>query len=121
MENTDTVSSSSSPALGRPGRTAADWAASAGLAVVVLVTGFLTGVIGPLIAIACGSCQDGVRGPLRFDGALIAVAQYAVPLVTLGTLAGVLASRRYGRVAGAGLGVLAALLVTMPALGRFTA
>ncbi|WP_101255122.1 hypothetical protein [Streptomyces barkulensis] len=119
--NAGTVSPSPSPAPGHPRRTAADRAASAGLAVTVLVAGFFTGVIGPLIAIACGSCQDGVRGPLRFDAALIAVAQYAVPLVTLGTVAGVFASRSYGRAACAGLGVLAALLVTMLVLGRFTA
>ncbi|MGW2628760.1 hypothetical protein ACWC2K_05425 [Streptomyces chattanoogensis] len=46
------------------------------------------GVMGPLMAIACDSCQNGVRNPLLGD-ALIAIAQYAVPITVLGTATGI--------------------------------
>lgn len=90
------------------------------LAVTVVVTGFLTATLGPLMAVACGSCQDGVRGSLRFDDALIALAHYGVPLTTAATLVAMLVGRRSVRTGVVGLGVLVALIVVMLVLGRLT-
>lgn len=125
MEDTPAVSVSAAPGPDRSGArrrpTAADFALRAALAMGVLVAGFLVGVFGPLLAIACDSCQDGVRDPLRFDGALIAVAYYAVPFTALGTAVGVFLPRRGLRVGGIGLGALLVLLLAMLVLGRFPA
>lgn len=126
MENTSTASAPAAPAPGRrpghrPRRTAADWAWLAVLAVVVLVVGAFVGVLGPLFAIACDSCQDGIRGPLRFGDELMAVAVNAVPLATLATVVGIFHPRGGARAGGIGLGVLTSLLVLMLSLGRFTA
>ncbi|MGD1219925.1 hypothetical protein AB9Q10_16015 [Streptomyces krungchingensis] len=96
-------------------RTPAAWAGLTALALLVLLTGALVGVFGPLLAIACEACQDGVRTP-RHGDALVAVAQGAVPLVTLGTVLGTFLPRGGAKAGGAGLGVLVLLLVVMQAL-----
>ncbi|MDJ1136623.1 hypothetical protein [Streptomyces iconiensis] len=105
----------------RGGRTALDWAGLVLLAAGVLVLGAFAGLFGPLLAVACDSCQDGIRGPLRFDAALVAVAWIAVPLTTLGTVIGTFLPRGGARVGGIGVAVLVALLLVMQALGQFTA
>jgi len=120
MEDTRDVSASAAPGPDRL-NTAADWAWRTVLAVGVLVVGAFVGVIGPLLAIACDSCQDGIREPLRFDDALIVIAYYVVPLTTLVTVVGVFLPRRGLRAGGIGLGALLVLLVAMLLLGRFTA
>ncbi|MFI9240519.1 hypothetical protein [Streptomyces sp. NPDC053079] len=123
MENTGTASVSAPGRRPghRPRRTAADWVGLAVLAVAVLVAGAFVGVLGPLFAIACDSCQDGIRGPLRFGDELMAVAANAVPLATLATVAGIFHPRGGARAGGIGLGALTLLLVVMLSLGRFTA
>lgn len=128
MDNNGTVSASPaepggafSPAqlAGPDRRSAADWAGLVLLAVAVLVSGVLVGVLGPLFAIACESCQDGVRSPLRFGDALLA-AQGAVPLTVLGTVVGIFMPRGGARAGGIGLAALAMLLMLMVVLGQFT-
>ncbi|QLE70571.1 hypothetical protein FGW37_02180 [Streptomyces rectiverticillatus] len=128
MENTATASDTpapgpSRPAPNRPGvpprRTAGDWIWLTVVAVAVLALGAFVGVLGPLLAIACDSCQDGVRGPLRFGGG-IAVAWGAVPLVTLGTVTGIFLPRGGARVGAYGLGALVVLLTAMLILGQYT-
>ncbi|MFC5143312.1 hypothetical protein [Streptomyces aureoversilis] len=125
MENTSTASDTRAPAPGpsRPGvprrRTAGDWIWLAVVAVAVLAVGAFVGVVGPLLAITCPSCEDGVRGPLRFFGG-ITVAWGAVPIVTLGTVIGIFLPRGGARVGAYGLGALVVLLTTMLILGQFT-
>ncbi|AJZ83536.1 MULTISPECIES: hypothetical protein [Streptomyces] len=102
-------------------RTAVGWAGLVVLAVGVLLLGVFVGLVGPLFAIACDSCPDGVRGPRRFGDALIAITRYAVPLATLGTIMGMFHPRGGARVAGIGLGALVVLLILMVALGQSTA
>ncbi|MCS0636185.1 hypothetical protein NX801_11020 [Streptomyces sp. LP05-1] len=87
------------------------------LALLVLAAGAITAVVGPLFAIACDSCRDGVR-PARFTGALIGAAPYASLLLSLGTVIAMFARRDGVRVALIGLGALAALLFTMVFLGQ---
>jgi hypothetical protein len=105
----------------RPRRSAADWAGLVVFAAVVMIVGACVGVLGPLFAIACTACQDGVRSPLRFEGALTAVAAYAVPVTTFGTVLGMLLPRGGARVGAAGIGVLVMLLFVILGLGRFSA
>ena len=114
MENTGTVSAPASP-ITRRSRSGAEWAGLAVLAVVVLVTGAFVGMFGPLVAVSCGSCPDGVRTP-RFGDALMAVAQCGVPLTVLGVIAGMCHPRGGARVGVIGLGVLVALLILMQGL-----
>ncbi|MER8161651.1 hypothetical protein [Streptomyces sp. NPDC094472] len=102
-------------------RTAAGWAGLVALAVGVLVLGVFVGLVGPLFAIACDSCPDGVRGPQRFGDALIGITRYAVPFATVGTIMGMFHPRGGARVAGIGLGALVMLLFLMLALGQSTA
>ncbi|MFI2639939.1 hypothetical protein [Streptomyces sp. NPDC018610] len=122
MENTAHTATGPSP-LPRPSRsrTAADHAGLAVLAVFVLLAGFVVGAVGPLLAIACDACQDGVRGPLRFFDALMAVDRVGVPLVTVGTLVGLFLPRGGARVGGIGLGLLGVLFCAMLVLGQMTA
>ncbi|WP_190024571.1 hypothetical protein [Streptomyces hiroshimensis] len=130
MENTSTASDTpastppSAPGPIRPAvpprRTAADWVWLVVVAAAVIAFGAFAGVLGPLLAIACDSCQDGIRGPLRFDGVFAAVWGL-VPLVTLGTVAGIFLPRGGARVGAYGLGALALLLTVMLILGRITA
>ncbi|MFJ5798283.1 hypothetical protein [Streptomyces decoyicus] len=101
----------------RPRRTAADWGWLTVLALGVLVVGFFVAGLGPLFAIACDSCQDGVRSPHHFY-LLIAVAWYGVPLTAIGTVVGIYLPRGGGRVGAIGLGVLVALLFVMVLIGR---
>ncbi|MFE5867309.1 hypothetical protein ACFQ6V_01515 [Streptomyces roseifaciens] len=124
MENTSTASDTPAPALGpsRPGvprrRTVGDWIWLGIVAVVVLAVGAVVGVVGPLLAIACDSCQDGVRGPLRFGGEM-AVTWGAVPLVTLGTVIGIFVPRGGARVGAYGLGALVVLFTGMLIVGQY--
>ncbi|MEU1672493.1 hypothetical protein ABZ752_10740 [Streptomyces roseifaciens] len=128
MENTSTTSdtrasaSAPAPAPSRPGalrrRTAGDWVWLVVVAVVVLVVGAFVGVVGPLLAISCASCQDGVRGSLRFGGEM-AVAWGTVPLVTLGTVIGIFVPRGGARVGAYGLGALVVLFTGMLILGQY--
>ncbi|GAA2231384.1 hypothetical protein GCM10010232_17380 [Streptomyces amakusaensis] len=85
-----------------------------------MVFGGLVWLVGPLLAIACDSCQDGVRGSVRFIGTLTAIARYGVPLATLVTVLGIFTARRGGRAGFIGLAVLTVLLVLMLVLGRIT-
>lgn len=121
METTGTAPQPAPPAPGRPGERACRAAGRALLVMGVLGVGALVGVLGPLFAISCASCQDGVRSPARFDGALVALAVWGVPLATLGTVVGILVPRGGIRAAGAGLGVLMLLLFTMLVLGQYPA
>ncbi|AXK35610.1 hypothetical protein DVA86_26200 [Streptomyces armeniacus] len=84
------------------------------------MTGVVVGLLGPLLAIACETCEDGVRNP-RFGDTLITVAQLAVPLTTLAAGAGTFLPRQGVRVGLAGLGTLILLLITMLALGEVAA
>lgn len=97
----------------------ADAAWSAFLAAGVLVVGLLVGGLGPLVALACDSCQDGIRGQLRFQGAFFAVAWFAVPLTAVGTAVGVFFPRGGTRMAVIGTGVLLLLQLVMMVLGRY--
>ncbi|MFE0761090.1 hypothetical protein [Streptomyces smyrnaeus] len=101
-------------------RTLTEWAGLALLAVVVLLFGAFVHVFGPLLAISCSSCQDGVRSPLRFGEALFAVSAVAVPLTTLGTVVALFAARRAARASGIGLCALLLLLLAEQLLGQFT-
>jgi hypothetical protein len=102
-------------------RTAAGWAGLVLLALVVLVTGAVVGLLGPLLAIACASCQDAIRSPLRFGDALIVIAHDAVPIITVATVAGIFLPRGGARVGGIGLGILVLLFIVMLILGQFPA
>ncbi|MFG2365665.1 hypothetical protein ACGFY3_29115 [Streptomyces mirabilis] len=101
----------------RSRRTPLDWAGLTALAMLVLVTGGLVATFGPLLAIACDTCQDGVRTP-HFENALILVAWLGVPLTTLLTVAGIFLPRGGAKAGGIGLGVLTVLMVALLALGR---
>lgn len=105
------------PAGLRPRRTVADWGWLAVLAMGVLAAGFVVGVIGPLFAIACDTCQDGVRNP-RFVKVLITLAWYVVPATTLGTVVGIFLPRGGARAGVIGLGALMVLLIAMVFIGR---
>ncbi|WP_431984206.1 hypothetical protein [Streptomyces qinglanensis] len=114
--------SAAGPAAERPRpRTAAEWAGLVLLAAAVLIFGAMVFVLGPLLAISCSACQDGVRGPLRFGTALTVTDSVGVPLTTLGTLVAMFAVRRGAQAAGIGLGVLLLLLLVQLALGQITA
>lgn len=121
MENIDTPFDSGSPFLDdpdrRPRRSVADWGWLTVLAMGVLAVGFFVGGLGPLFAIACDTCQDGVRNPHSID-VLIALAWYVVPLTTLGTVVAIFLPRGGGRAGAIGLGVLVALLLLMVSLGQ---
>ncbi|MEU9111027.1 hypothetical protein AB0D04_04300 [Streptomyces sp. NPDC048483] len=123
METSDLISDSaaSEPDLSSRPRSAAEWFGRLVLAVAVLAVGAVAGVMGPLLAIACDTCQDGVRDPLPFGEVLLVIAHTAVPLTTLGTVFGIFLSRRGARAGGIGLGILTALLILMLVLGRITA
>lgn len=108
MANTDTTESR---------RTPLEWAGLTALAMLVLITGGLVATFGPLLAIACDTCQDGVRTP-HFANALVLVARFGVPLTTLATVAGIFLPKGGARAGGIGLGVLVVLLVTLLALGQ---
>ncbi|MFD7707740.1 hypothetical protein ACFV6E_18075 [Streptomyces sp. NPDC059785] len=116
MENTGTASASPVPAA-TARRSAAQWAGLAVLAIVVLLTGAFVYVFGPLLAISCGSCQDGVRDVGAGAGTvLLALARFGVPLTVLGAIGAMAHSRGGARAGAIGLGVLVALLIAMAAL-----
>ncbi|MFI6349498.1 hypothetical protein [Streptomyces sp. NPDC050560] len=94
-----------------------DLAWRAFLAVLVMAFGWFVGVVGPLFAIACTSCQDGVRDP-RFYGALTTLAWYVVPLTVVGTVVGLFLPRAGARAGWTGTGVLFVLLIAIVALGQ---
>ncbi|WP_326698107.1 hypothetical protein OG909_12620 [Streptomyces sp. NBC_01754] len=120
MENNGTARESTPPDAAPSAvperRSFADWAWLAFLALLMLVTGLFVAALGPLLAIACSSCQDGVRDPAHFD-VLAAVAWYGVPLTVLGSVVGMFFRRGGTRAAAIGFGVLAVLLVVILALG----
>ncbi|MFE5137739.1 hypothetical protein ACFRDV_08670 [Streptomyces fagopyri] len=101
----------------RPRRTPSEWAALSVLAILVLITGGIVATLGPLLAVACDTCPDGVRATDSAD-TLVLVARTGVPLVTAATVAGILLPRGGAKAAGTGLGVLAVLMVTLLVLGR---
>ncbi|KAF4405401.1 MULTISPECIES: hypothetical protein [Streptomyces] len=103
----------------RGGRNAADRAGLAALALLVLGTGAFVGLLGPLLAIACSSCQDGVRSPLVFGEAIVVIARAVLPLAVLGTLVAIFHPRGGARAGGTGLLVLVLIFVLMLFLGRF--
>jgi hypothetical protein len=74
----------------------------------------------PLMAVACNTCQDGVRNP-RFSLVMMALAWYAVPAAALATAAGVLLPRLSARVVWISGGVLGLLLVAILVLGQIPA
>ncbi|MFE9387097.1 hypothetical protein ACFYMO_28310 [Streptomyces sp. NPDC007025] len=114
-------STAAGPAAERPRpRTAAEWSGLVLLAAAVLIFGAMVFVLGPLLAIACSDCQDGVRGPLRFGTALMVTDHVGVPLTTLGTLVAMFAVRRGAQAGGIGLGILLLLLLVQWALGQAT-
>ncbi|QKW50676.1 hypothetical protein [Streptomyces buecherae] len=127
MENTGTAPASASASATEPAagdqraRAAARGLGLAVLVAAVLVSGVFITFLGPFFAIACDTCEDGVRGTLAYGDALIAVARYGVPLATFATLAGMVASRRPGRVGGFGLGAQWSLFVVVVALGQLPA
>lgn len=119
MENTaPTATGPTLPPNPHRQRTTADYVGLAALALAVLFAGFLVGALGPLLAIACDTCQDGVRDPLPLLDVLLAVDRVGVPLVTVGTLAGLFLPRGGARAGAIGLGLLALLFVATLALGR---
>jgi hypothetical protein len=127
MENTSADSASDLVAPGpddislRPRRTAAETAGLAFLAIVVLIVGAFIGLFGPLLAIACDSCQDGVRNPLPSASTLIIfIAQCGVPVAVLGTVIGMFHPRGGARAGSIGLGVLVVLQFAMFLLGLVT-
>ncbi|MGW9171333.1 hypothetical protein [Streptomyces decoyicus] len=81
------------------------------------VVGFFEAGLGPLFAIACDSCRDGVRSP-HLSSLLMAVAWYGVPLTAIGTVVGIYLPRGGGRAGAIGLGVLAALMCVMVFIGQ---
>lgn len=103
--------------IARSPRTPVAWAGLAFLAALTLVTGLFVGTLGPLLAVSCDTCQDGVRAT-RFADALVQVAQVGVPLTTLATVVGIFLPRGGARAGGAGLCLLVILQVTMLILGR---
>jgi hypothetical protein len=94
-----------------------DWVWLAFLAVLVMAFGLFVAVLGPLFAIACDTCQDGVRNP-RFIGALTVLAWCVVPLTTVGTAVGLFLPRVGTRVGWIGTGMLFVLLVAILVLGQ---
>lgn len=119
MENTaPTATGPTPPPNPHRQRTTADYVGLTVLALAVLFAGFLVGALGPLLAIACDTCQDGVRDPLPLLDVLLAVDRVGVPLVTVGTLAGLFLPRGGARAGAIGLGLLALLFVATLALGR---
>ncbi|MFG2474131.1 hypothetical protein [Streptomyces fagopyri] len=101
----------------RPRRTPSEWAALTFLALLVLITGVIVATLGPLLAVACDTCQDGVRATDSAD-TLVLVARTGVPLVTTATVAGIFLPRGGAKAGGIGLGVLMVLMVILLALGR---
>ncbi|MFF2997207.1 hypothetical protein ACFVTC_22005 [Streptomyces sp. NPDC057950] len=101
----------------RARRTPCEWAVLTVLASLVLATGALVATFGPLLAVACDTCQDGVRTTGSTD-ALVLLALAGVPLVTLATVAGIFLSRGGAKAAGVGLGALMVLMVVLSALGH---
>ncbi|MGW3846415.1 hypothetical protein [Streptomyces fagopyri] len=101
----------------RPRRTPSEWAALTFLAILVLVTGAVVATLGPLLAVACDTCPDGVRATDSAD-TLVLVARTGVPLATAATVAGIFLPRGGAKAGGTGLGVLVVLMVSLLVLGR---
>ncbi|QNS05682.1 hypothetical protein [Streptomyces xanthii] len=93
-----------------------DWIWFCVLAVTVMFAGLVIGVLGPLLAISCSTCQDGV-GDVRGGDTLLVLAQGVVPLVTLGTVLAIFLPKGGTRAAAVGFGVLVVLFVVMQVLG----
>ncbi|MZD05319.1 hypothetical protein GTW43_09520 [Streptomyces sp. SID5785] len=124
MSETDTTRDSALPEVSQadePLRPAlGDWAWRAFFALLVLLFGVFVGGIAPWFSLSCGTCQDGMRDA-RFITALTVVAWYVVPLVTVGTAAGLFLPRAGVRIGWTGTGLVAALLFVIMVLGRIPA
>ncbi|OEV03142.1 hypothetical protein [Streptomyces oceani] len=101
-------------------RSVADWLGLVLLSLLVLFVGGFTGVLGPLFAISCESCQDGIRIPL-FDEVLLLIAFVLVPLTTFVSVVATFLPRGGARAGGIGLGTLLVLFVVMLAIGQIPA
>ncbi|CAM3182428.1 hypothetical protein ACH4LN_19775 [Streptomyces albus] len=112
------VPAPAAPASGAGGtagrrRTPVEWLGRAALACAALLLGAFLWVFGPLLAISCSSCQDGVRAPSVFVEGLLVVVVGGVPMIALGTVIAVFAARRGARAGGIGLGALALLTLVL--------
>ena len=103
-----------------PHRTSGGAAGRALLAVLVLLVGAVVALVGPLLAVACAACQDGVRAA-RFGELTLVLAHYGAPLVALVTALGVVAARRGVRAGALGLGAQAVLFLLLVLLGSVPA
>jgi hypothetical protein len=90
------------------------------LALLVAAFGGIIAVLVPLLAIDCGTCEDGVRNP-RYVETLAALAWYVVPATTLATIVVLFLPRRGMRLGAVGAGVLVVLLVLVLSLGQIPA
>lgn len=105
---------------GRSGGTANPGCLAPLLGVALVLVGAFVALLGPLLAVACTDCLDGVRGPLRFPVALLTLAHYVVPLVTVGGLVVMSRSRRRVRAGAVSLCAVLVLALAVMALGRIT-
>ncbi|MDQ8704218.1 hypothetical protein RCO28_17235 [Streptomyces sp. LHD-70] len=96
---------------------AADRAVRAVLAIVLAFLTVAIMVVVPLLAIACGTCRDGVRTP-GFPGVLTALTSYVVPAVGVVSVLGVCTARRSGVAMAVGGGALAGLAALILLAGR---
>ncbi|MEK8143755.1 hypothetical protein NKH18_22315 [Streptomyces sp. M10(2022)] len=100
--------------------TIADWAWRVFLAVGVLIIGLVAATLGPLFAVACDTCQDGVHGELRFKAR-------SSPSPGTGCHSPLWRRRSPSsspggtRAALIGIGVMALLLLVLMALGEYGA
>ncbi|MHB9859449.1 hypothetical protein [Streptomyces sp. YIM S03343] len=102
------------------GRSLVDWFNRIAGALLVLGLGWVSSALVPLLAVACDTCQDGIRNP-RFSLVMMALAYYAVPAAALATAVGILLPRLSARVVWISGGVLGVLLVAVFVLGQIPA
>ncbi|MDI3421747.1 hypothetical protein [Streptomyces luteolus] len=99
---------------------AVDMVARVMLAVLTLGFGFAVKLFGPLLAIACDSCQDGVR-TMRFAGVIEFLSGYVLLPVTLAAAVAFLIPDGGVKAGAIGLCVLGMLFFVMLALGQVAA